>query len=296
MLHIPVLTCEVSQYLNPKQDENFIDGTIDGGGHTKILLEKIKPEGKVLGIDLDEELLDSVALKFQKEVQDKKLVLVNDNFKNLREVVKEYNFENISGILLDLGLSLWHLEKSQKGFSFQKNEILDMRYDKNQELTARKIINTWPEKDIEQILKEYSQERHSRRIAKEIIRWRKKKPIVTTFDLVNIIRKAVPRNYERGRIHFATRAFQVLRIAVNQELENLRAVLPQVIEVLKCGGRAAIISFNSLEDRIVKNFFKEKAREEKIKILTKKPIRPAEKEIKLNPRARSAKLRAAIKL
>lgn len=307
MIHIPVLTDEVLKYLNPKPNENFIDATLGEGGHSLAILKKILPKGKILGIELDGEILKIAEEKFKTE----RIILVNDNFKNLKEIVNTTpNFQkkfgghyDVSGILFDLGLSSWHLEKSKRGFSFKKNEILDMNYTPKSQsdfgghrLTAGEIVNTWPKEEIEKILREYSQERFSRRIAKKIIEERKKRPIVTTFDLVKVIRGAVPKNYERGRIHPATRTFQALRRAVNEELENLKKALPQAIEILKKSGRIVVISFDSLEDRIVKKIFRGEAQKGKVKILTKKPIRPTREEMKLNPRARSAKLRAAVKL
>lgn len=298
-IHIPVLVDEVIQYLDPKSNENFIDATIDGGGHTMAILEKNKPEGKVLGIDLDKTLLENLKFKIKNLHLENRVILVQGNFKNLKEIIKntcpDWN-QKVNGVLFDLGMSSWQLEESGKGFSFKRNEPLDMRFDSSQELTAKDIVNYWPEYEIEKILREYSEERYARKIAKEIVSERQKKPIFTTFELVEVIKKAVPRNYERGRIHPTTRTFQALRIATNQELENLRLVLPQAMEVLKENGRIVVISFHSLEDRIVKNFFREKAKEEKLKILTKKPVRASEEEIQKNPRAHSAKLRAAVKL
>jgi len=296
MVHIPVLVDEVIQYLNPKPNDNFIDATIDGGRHAIKILEKTEPKGKILGIDLDKKLLENLKFKIQNLKLDDRLILVNDSFKNLKEITEKYNFKNIAGILFDLGMSSWHLEESKRGFSFQRNETLDMRFNSSQELTAREVVNKWPEYKIEEVLREYGEERYSKRIAKTIVSERRKKPILTTFDLIEIIKKAVPKNYDRGRIHPATRTFQALRIATNQELENLKIALPQALEILENGGRIVVISFHSLEDRIVKNFFREKAKEGKLKILTKKPIRASEKEVQKNPRSRSAKLRAAIKL
>jgi len=298
-IHVSVLTNEVINYLNPKPNENFIDGTFDGGGHTEVLFQKNGPNGKILGIDADKEILNIATSKFQKEIQEERLILVNDNFKNLKGII-ENNCpgwkEKVSGIIFDLGISLWHLEESGRGFSFKKNENLDMRYDKREGLTAQKIINSWPEREIEKILREYGEERYSRKIAGEIIRERKKKAILTTFDLINIVRKAVPRYYKKGYILPATRTFQALRIAVNRELENLKEALPQSIEILKPKGKLIVVSFHSLEDRIVKFFFKKETQNNRIKILTKKPVRPSDEELKFNPRARSAKLRAAIKI
>lgn len=294
-MHISVLKNEVLKYLNVQPNENFIDCTIDGGGHTNAILEKNKPAGKVLGIEIDSELYKKcLNSEFKHE---RRLVLVNDNFVHLKKIVQKKKFQNVSGILFDLGMSSWHLKESNRGFSFQKDELLDMRYNPGkQKLTAVEIINTWPAKEIEKILKEYGEERFAKKIAEKIIEQRKIKPITSTFQLVEIIKKAVPKNYERGRISPATRTFQALRIAVNDELNNLKKVLSQTLEVLAPAGRLVIISFHSLEDRIVKNFLKEEKQKGTIKILTKKPIRPSQTEIFQNPSSRSAKLRAATKL
>jgi len=289
MTHIPVLQKEVIDYLDPKPNENFIDATIGEGGHTAAILEKNKPNGKVLGIEIDPEILEK--FKFQD-----RLILVNDSYVNLKNIIEKYNFGPIKGILFDLGMSSWHLEESGRGFSFQKDEPLDMRYDESlkfkvqsSKLTAEEILNKWRGEELEKILREYGQERFAQGIAKKIIETRRIRPIKTTFQLVEIIKRATPSWYHHQRIHFATKTFQALRITVNNELENIKKGLEEALDVLGKGGRLVVISFHSLEDRIVKNFFQER----KIEILTKKPIRPSLEEIKTNKRSRSAKLRAA---
>jgi 16S rRNA (cytosine1402-N4)-methyltransferase len=304
-VHRPVLLKEVIEYLDVKRNRNYIDCTIGEGGHAREILKKNGPKGKVLGIEIDPELYK----KLKKEKLER-LILVNDSFSNLKEIVKRKNFGPTSGILFDLGLSSWHLEKSGRGFSFLKEEPLIMRYDWNrsksillrsnrlssQELWAGKIVNEWSEKEIERILKEYGEERFAKRISREIVRARKVKPIKTTFQLVEVIKKSVPSFYQHKRIHFATRTFQALRITVNNELENLKKGLKEALEILEPGGRIVVISFHSLEDRIVKNFFRENSKKGNLKILTKKPIRPKIEEVKINPRSRSARLRAAEKI
>ncbi|MDI6591538.1 MAG: 16S rRNA (cytosine(1402)-N(4))-methyltransferase RsmH [Patescibacteria group bacterium] len=299
MIHIPVLQREVLKYLDPKPNENFIDCTIGEGGHALAILEKNKPNGKVLGIEIDPQLYENLKaseIKNQKLKIKKRLILVNDSFVNLKETVEREKFKSVNGILFDLGLSSWHLEESKRGFSFLRREPLDMRYNLKNPLTAKKIVNCWSEKEIEKILKEYGEERFARSIAKAIVETRKLKSIETTWQLVKIIKKAVPSWYRHRRIHFATKTFQALRIAVNNELNNLKKALPQAIEILNPKGRLVVISFHSLEDRIVKNFLKEKFKENSITILTKKPIRPSKQEIEINPRSRSAKLRAVLKI
>ena len=290
--HKSVLQKEVIRYLDPKPNENFVDCTLGQAGHSKSILEKNAPKGKVLGIEVDNKLYQHLLSQ-----KTDRLVLVNDSFVNLKEVLKKNKFERVCGVLMDLGISSWHLEESKRGFSFQKDEPLDMRYDASAaELTAMEILNQWIEKEIKKILREYGEERFASRIAEAIINARKQKPINTTFQLVDIIGNSVPGFYRHQRRHFATKTFQALRIAVNNELSNLEKTLPQILEILEKGGRVVVISFHSLEDRIVKNYFREKKKQGLLKVLTKKPIAPSETEIKINPRSRSAKLRAAIKL
>jgi 16S rRNA (cytosine1402-N4)-methyltransferase len=294
MVHIPVLQKEVLENLDPKPNENFIDCTVGGGGHALAILEKTAPKGKLLGIDWDQEIVSNLKSIIEKTELKNRLLLVNDNFAHLKEIVKKENFKPVKGILFDLGMSTWHLKESGRGFSFLKNEPLDMRYDSENPLTAEKIINFWSEPEIERILKEFSEEKFAGQIARQIIKERRVSPIKTTFQLVRIVKKAVPTKYQYLKIHFATRTFQALRIAVNDELNNVSLGLSQAEDILGPGGKIAVISFHSLEDRIVKNFFKNKA--DSLKIITKKPIIPTLKEIQINPSSRSSKLRAAIKI
>lgn len=296
MIHKPVLVKEVIEYLDPKPNENFVDCTIGEGGHTAAILDKIKPNGRVLGIEWDAEIYEMTKSRIAE-----RLILVNDSYVNLKKIIEENNFNPVNGILLDLGMSTEQLLQSGRGFTFLKDEPLDMRYnakipnpnDQIPNLTAEKIVNEWPREEIEKILKEYGEEKFARKIAEKIIEQRKLKIIKTTFELVEIIKKAVPLKYQHGKISCATRTFQALRIAVNGELENIKNVLPDAISVLAKGGRLVVISFHSLEDRLVKNFFKEQSN---FKILTKKPVMAKNEEASLNPASRSAKLRAIIKL
>ena len=278
-MHIPVLRKEVLGYLDPKPNENFIDCTIGEGGHTIAILEKNKPDGKILGIDRDREQIENWELKIENFKN--RVILVCGSYVNLREIVGKNKFEKVSGILFDLGMSSWHLEKSGRGFSFLRDEPLDMRYSLDNDLTAEKILNNYSQKEIERILKEYGEERYANKLSRKIVQQR---PIKSTLRLVGVIRKA--------KVFSIARIFQALRIAVNDELNNLKNGLTQATEVLATEGRIVVISYHSLEDRIVKNFLKEG----NFKILTKKPIKPSEREIKDNPRSHSAKLRAAIKL
>ena len=297
-MHIPVLLNEVIQYLDPQPNQNFIDCTLGFAGHTAAILQKNGPNGKVLGIEIDKDVYKLTKSKiaefsiFNYQFSKDRLILVNDSYANLREIVERENFKPIDGILLDLGMSSWDLEQSGKGFSFQKDEPLDMRY-AAESLTAKEIINKWPEEEIAKILAEYGQERFARNIAKNIVDTRCQQTIETTFQLIEVIRKSFPRSYRFGKQPFAARTFQALRIAVNNELANLQKVLPQAMELLAPDGRLVAISFHSLEDKIVKNFFRDQQKQNNLQIQTKKPIMAASAEARDNPRARSAKLRAA---
>ena len=272
MAHIPVLQKEVIEYLNPQPNENFIDCTIGEGGHTLAILEAIRPKGKVLGIDW----------QIRIKSKEKRLILVQDNFANLKNIVQQNKFGEVSGILFDLGMSSWHLEESGRGFSFKRNEPLDMRYDVNAGPTAQKIVNYWSKSDIEKILQEYGEERRAGRIAELIIDARRLKAIENTLQLGAIVNKA------RGD---SAKTFQALRIAVNDELNNLEKALPQAVEILESGGRLAVISFHSLEDRIVKNTSRSFRLREIAGPVNKKPILPSQEEVVQNPRSRSARLR-----
>lgn len=294
-MHISVLLQEVLQYFDPHPGENFIDCTINGGGHSLAILERTSPDGKLLGIDWDDGVLKKLEIKIEEKGFRERVIFVNDNFANLRQIVQEKNFHLIQGILLDLGWSMEQLEEGGRGFSFKNDEPLDMRYNKNATLTAREIVNQWRERDLVDILEKYSDERFARRIAYCIVEERKIKPIETTLQLVEIIRSAVSGPYRYQRIHFATRTFQALRITVNQELDNLHRVLSQAVDILKKDGRLIIISFHSAEDRIVKNFFKKAAEVKQIEILTKRPVVASRQEILFNPPSSSAKLRVAQK-
>lgn len=314
-MHKPVLLKEAIEILNPRPGEFFIDGTIGSGGHSLEILKRIGPKGKLLGIDWDGKMIER--LKIEKLKDYKNAILINDNYANLPEILEKNNLPKGSsrtksslppkadGLILDLGFSSEQLDPPAgggRGFSFLRNEILDMRYDtfgelriKNSELrilTAAEIINSFSEKDLADIFYKYGEERFSRKIAKKIVEERKKKRILTTFDLVEAIKMAVPKSYERGRIHPATRVFQALRIYVNDELGNLENVLKNIGKIVKNKGRIAIISYHSLEDRLVKNYFRQMAKEGRAEILTKKPIKPGEEEKKQNSRSRSAKMRA----
>ena len=287
-MHKSVLLKESIAILNPQPGEFFIDGTIGSGGHSEAILEKIGPSGKLLGIDWDRKAIENCKLGIGNFSN---VILVNGNYANLTEILKEKKLPKADGLIIDLGFSSEQIENSNKGFSFMKDEPLIMRY-ANEGLTAAEIVNSFNEKDLADLFWKYGEERLSRQIAKKIVEERKKGRILTTFELVEIIKKAVPKFYERGRLHPATRVFQALRICVNRELENLETLLKKIPEIMKSKGRAAILSFHSLEDLLVKNYFKQMAKEGYAEILTRKPITPTEEEIRNNPRSRSAKMRA----
>ena len=291
-MHIPVLKDKVIEYLNPKTNKNFIDATLGDGGHTVALLEKTVPKGKVLALDLDADALLQMKAKAKEAGIKARLQVRKENFANIAEAARKEKFKPVHGILFDLGLSSNQLQNSGRGFSFQKSESLDMRYSKENPTTAEKIVNFWSKRDLEYILKEYGEEEFSKEIVEAIIRARPSKQITKTNHLVEIVERATPKWYHKKKIHPATKTFQALRIAVNQELENLKTPLPQSVEILENQGTIVVISFHSLEDRIVKNFFKNNP---KLFVLTKKPIMAQDNEIKQNPRSRSAKLRAARK-
>ncbi len=310
MNHVPVLLKETIEILNPQPGEFFIDGTLGSGGHSAEIFERISPGGILLGIDWDEKAIESMELRISTnskvKSQKSKLILICGNYADIPDILEEIRESDPSiplragGLLLDLGFSSEHLD-SGKGFSFLKNEPLDMRYSLSNEsrmepnearMTAAEVINSFTEKDLADVFWKYGEERFSRRIAKKIVEERKKKRIITTFDLVEIILSNVSRmKSNKSRIHPATKVFQSLRIYVNDELGNLEKLLKDLTNIIKDGGRTAIISYHSLEDRLVKNYFRELVKINKAEILTKKPIRPSREEIINNPRSRSAKLR-----
>lgn len=299
-IHKPVLLKEVIEIFDPQPGEKYIDATVNGGGHARALLEKIGAGGKLLGIDWDCRLVESLKKEFRFSVKgrsdstEKNLILTCDNYANLELISTKYNFSPPTGILFDLGFSTHQLEGSERGFSFLRDEPLDMRYNlETNDHNAEKIINTWPIEAIEDILRNYGEERYARKIAKAIIAARRAKKITKTGELLKIVLRVVPR---RGRVHPATRTFQALRMAVNKELENIEQGLMAAEKILAPGGKVVVISFHSLEDRAVKNFFKERAKQGDLKIITQKPVIASREEQLRNPRSRSAKLRAAQKL
>ena len=301
--HIPVLTKEVLHYLNFKKGGGvYIDCTLGGGGHSKAILKNIYPDGLLIGIDQDIEAIEAAKVELKNFLG--KVKLVKGNFKNLEDILSDLKLEAVSGIIFDLGVSSHQLKEKERGFSFREDSHLDMRMDQTQKFDASILINRYTEKELIGIFERYGEERLSKRIVRLIVTERQKKPITTTRQLADLVIRALPKTKKRKkwRIHPATRVFQAIRIEVNQELKTLEKGLNQAINVLDDKGRICVISYHSLEDRIVKTLFKEVKREgiaQKnygLKILTKKPIRPSSEEVKKNPKARSAKLRVAEKI
>lgn len=306
-IHKPVLLEKTIEYLNIKKDGIYVDGTLGRGGHSEAILKELGTSGKVIGIDRDLTAINTVDKKLKKYDN---LNLVHGNFINIPEILDNLNIDKVDGMLFDLGVSSPQFDDPERGFSYQKEGPLDMRMNKKQGLTAKEIVNSFSKEDLTRIIKEYGEERWASRIAQFIVEFREKKEIDTTFDLVEIIKSAIPASARRKGGHPARRTFQALRIATNNELNQLKELIHKVIPRLKTGGRICIISFHSLEDRIVKHTFIEKSKdcicppdfpvcvcdhEPELKIITRKPVQADRKEIKENPRARSAKLRVAEK-
>lgn len=305
MIHIPVLLQEVIEYLGPGPGKKFIDATIGGGGHARALLDA---GAEVLGVDRDPE----VVKRLESEFKAPQATLVAGNFADLRRIAEEHDFLGVDGVLFDLGLGSHQLDEAARGFAFQKEGPLDMRFDPTRGKTAGDILNFYPEKDLVKIFQDFGEERRfGKKVARAILLHRKTGTIATTTELFELIKAALPGQFRYRAGDVARRIFQALRIAVNQELANLEHSLPQALDILKLHGRVAVISFHSLEDRIVKQFFVREAKDcvcppefpvcrcaarAKLRILTKKPIVASETETNANPRSRSAKFRIAEKI
>lgn len=306
--HISVLLNEVIDGLNINETGIYVDCTLGGAGHSSEIIKKINAEGRLIGIDQDIEALNAAKEKLKAY---ENVIYVHNNFTNIESILNDLKVDRVDGILMDLGVSSYQLDNGERGFSYMKDAPLDMRMDRDAELTAYKIINEYSEEKLYKIIRDYGEEKFASRIAKFIIDRRKKNTINTTFELVDIIKAAIPAKARREGPHPAKRTFQAIRIEVNGELQILDKAIEGSINKLKEGGRLAIITFHSLEDRIVKNKFKELAdpckcpkdfpicvcgKLPKVKIITKKPIEPTENELTENPRSRSAKLRLAEKI
>ena len=289
-VHTSVLLREAVDALQPGSGGIYVDGTLGGGGHTAALLEASAPAGKVISFDVDTAALQAARERFANEGE--RWQGIEENFRHLVKGLREHGIDRVDGILLDLGYSSDQLADASKGISFQADGPLDMRLgarSNDDALTAAEIVNTWTERDIEKLIREFGEERFSGRIAKAIVEARKRERFTTTTQLRDLIAAAVPSGYEKGRIHPATRTFQALRIVVNDELEALKNVLTEARQVLAPHGRIAVIAFHSLEDRVVKQAFKGPG----YHALTKRPMTPTDEELSINPRSRSAKLRVA---
>ena len=290
-MHIPVLFNESIEALSIKKDGVYIDGTLGGAGHAAEIAKHLGPDGTLIGFDLDSNAIARAEEKLS--TFPCKKILVRENFRNLDNVLAENNIDQVDGIFLDLGWSSFQIADPERGFSFQVDGPLHMTLKDNptdEDVTAWDIVNTWDENIIADMLYAYADERASRKIARAIVDVRKRKPIDTTFDLVAVIESVLPKKAWM-RTNPATKTFQALRIATNDEYGAVKDVLSKGFEKLKSGGRFAIISFHSGEDRIVKNFFRDEAHAERAVLITKKPIIPTDEEVAQNPRARSAQLR-----
>jgi 16S rRNA (cytosine1402-N4)-methyltransferase len=305
-IHVPVLVAEVIAGLQARPGGYFVDCTVGSGGHAASILEKIFPSGRLVGIDADPEAIRVSQTRLSDYGE--AVTLVNDNFVNLEAICKEYHFHPVDGILFDLGVSSLQLDTGERGFSFQFDGPLDMRFDPRQELSASDIVNSFSEQELAKLIEKYGEERHSRRIARHIV---ENRPIATTTQLARLIEQVLSTSARRSKIHPATKTFMALRIAVNSELQNLELALKQTINLLRPGGRLAVISYHSLEDRIVKQFMRYAASSclcppgtivcrcghvPTLKLISRKVIKPTSLEIESNPRSRSAKLRLAERL
>jgi 16S rRNA (cytosine1402-N4)-methyltransferase len=306
--HKPVLLHEVIRYLRCTPGKFFVDGTVGGGGHARAILEKTAPDGRLIGIDWDEKAL--VKARSNLQSYEERLVLVRENFALIGSVLARLHIQAVDGILLDLGLSSFHVDEAERGFSFNLAGPLDMRMDTREKSTAAHLLNTLSEDKLSEILWNFGEERWHRRIARNIVRARDEEAIETTDRLAKVVYRAIPAGKRPRQRHPATRTFQALRLAVNRELDHLQTFLQGALDWLRPGGRLAIISFHSLEDRMVKQAFASWARSCRcparspicqcegralVQLVNKKPVLPSESEIKANPRARSGRLRVVEK-
>ena len=300
-VHYTVMKNEAVNILEPTSGKIYVDCTLGGGGHSELLLQKISPDGQLIAFDIDDEAIAAAKKRLSSY---KNFTIVKSSYINIRNVLNDMGIKKITGgVLLDLGASFHQLTNASRGFSFSKEAPLDMRFDMEADFSAYDVINSYKEDDLVRIFSEYGEERFSKRIAKKIVEQRKKSPIKTTLELADLIVNVTPRI--KSHIHPATRVFQAVRIEVNGELKNVNIILNEVLDLLDVGGIISVISFHSLEDRLVKTILKREAQNcrcnnlictckpPRIELLTKKPILPTDEEIRVNPPSRSAKLRAA---
>jgi 16S rRNA (cytosine1402-N4)-methyltransferase len=307
--HEPVMLQEVLSYLEPDEGKVIVDGTLGGAGHSSEILKKLGTEGLLIGIDQDQDALSFARGRLGKIGPNHRLFQAN--YKDFDRCLAQVGIKEIDGMLLDLGVSSFQLDREERGFSYQNDAPLDMRMNQSKGITAEEVVNTWSEQELAEIIWSYGEERWAKRIAKFICEVRQKTPLKTTGQLVDVIKAAIPKGARQGGPHPAKRTFQAIRIAVNDELGVLQEVLEKVVDYLKPQGRLVIISFHSLEDRIVKKSLQQQTKAcicptglpvcqcghvPRLKVLTKKPVLPTPEEVEGNPRARSAKLRAAEKI
>ncbi|MEX1140126.1 MAG: 16S rRNA (cytosine(1402)-N(4))-methyltransferase RsmH [Bacteroidota bacterium] len=306
LFHTPVLLHETLSYLAPLSGKTMVDATLGGGGHAQAILERIGDNGRCFGIDADTDALTAASERLKQFGS--RFVPIHDNFGNLRAVLSQLSTDAVDGVLFDLGVSSHQLDEPSRGFTFRANDILDMRMDRRQDLHAAQVVNTYGLKELEEVFRMYGEEKHARRIASRIVERRQRSAIETTGDLTSIVESVVG---VRFAVKSLARVFQALRIEVNGELDRLRQGLHQALDAVRNGGRIVVISYHSLEDRIVKDCFRDAARsvvpsglkpvpdtiiQPRVRILTKKPVEASAAEIRMNPRARSAKLRAVEKI
>ncbi len=289
MQHVAVMASEAVRYLRPREGGIFVDATLGLGGHAKGILELIGKKGKLIGIDRDTEAINLAKQRLSDYIS--QCEFVHDDFRNIDKILDKFKIDKIDGILFDLGISSLQIDSPHRGFSFKEDGPLDMRMDKAGHISAYDLVNSLSEKEISDILKNFGQERWHNRIARRLVIERKFKPIETTGELARIVLKSIPFQRGRERIHPATRTFQAFRIAVNRELESLEIGLTNCVDRVRLSGRIVVISFHSLEDRIIKQSFRTFEKTGKGRIIVKKPLRPSEQEVTHNPRARSARLR-----
>lgn len=306
--HLSVMPQEVVKFLSPRPGGIYVDGTLGGGGHAALILEASAPDGRLIGFDRDSDA--RAAARKRLAAYKERTDFVGRNFAEIADGLGELGVEAVDGLLLDLGVSSFQLDSADRGFSFQQDAHLDMRMDRSAGKTAADLVNGLPESELERIIREYGEERWARKIARRIVAARAETPIETTLQLADLIGRTIPRGAREERINPATRTFQALRIAVNDELSSLQQCLADILPLLRSGGRVVVISFHSLEDRMVKQFFRDQAitcicpkdlpicackKEPQLRILTGKAVVAGDEEVAVNPRARSARLRAAEK-
>ena len=306
--HVSVLLNECLDALNIKKDGIYVDGTLGGAGHSSEILKRLSDNGRLIGIDQDTDALKAAGLRLQNY---NNVTYVHNNFYNIKQILDDLDIAEVDGILMDLGVSSYQLDTGERGFSYMKDAPLDMRMNRENELSAYQVVNTYSEEELYRIIRDYGEEKFAKRIATFIVNAREEKNIETTLELVEIIKNAIPAKARREGPHPAKRTFQAIRIEVNSELSILNRAIEDGVSKLSKGGRMAIITFHSLEDRIVKNKFRDLAvscrcpkefpicvcgEKAKVKVISRKAIEPSKEEVEINPRSRSAKLRVIEKI